>query len=488
MSLFDLNITEIHNRLKNKELTATDLVNESFKRIDEVEKDVQAFISIHKNKAINRAKEIDDDIVNSEDMGILAGLPAGIKDNIVTEGIITTCGSKILENYNPIYSSSAYKRVLAGQSIMIGKTNMDEFAMGSSTEHSGYHPTYNPWNLDYVPGGSSGGSAAAVAAREVYYALGSDTGGSIRQPASYTGVVGLKPTYGLISRYGLVAFASSLDQIGPITKNVEDAAYVLQTIAGFDDMDSTSANVEIPDYISSLTGEIKGLKIGIPKEYLSQGIDSKVKEKVMDSIKIFERLGAICEEVSLPHSEYAVATYYIIAPAEASSNLARYDGVRYGIRTDSAENLIDMYKKTRSEGFGAEVKRRIMLGTYALSSGYYDAYYLKAQQVRTLIKQDFEKVFEKYDLILGPTVPSTAFKIGENINNPLTMYMNDVLTVPINLAGLPAISIPCGLVDGLPVGLQLVGNYFDEKTILRASYAFEQSTEHHKLKAELVRG
>ncbi len=488
MSLFDLNITDIHNKLKNKELKVTDLVNESFKRIDEVEDNVQAFISIHKDKAITRAREIDDDIAKSEEMGILAGLPAGIKDNIVTEGIITTCGSKILENYNPIYSSSVYKRVLASQSIMIGKTNMDEFAMGSSTEHSGYHPTYNPWNLNYVPGGSSGGSAAAVAAREVYYALGSDTGGSIRQPASFTGVVGLKPTYGLISRYGLVAFASSLDQIGPITKNVEDSAYVLQTIAGYDEMDSTSAKVEIPNYISSLTGEIKGMKIGVPKEYLSQGLDPQVKDKIMDSIKIFEGLGAICEEVSLPHSEYAVATYYIIAPAEASSNLARFDGVRYGVRTDSAENLIDMYKKTRSEGFGDEVKRRIMLGTYALSSGYYDAYYLKAQKVRTLIKQDFEKVFEKYDLILGPTVPSTAFKIGENINNPLTMYMNDVLTVPINLAGLPAISIPCGMVDGLPVGLQLVGNYFDEKTILRASYAFEKSTEHHKLKAELVRG
>ncbi|MGD9678977.1 MAG: Asp-tRNA(Asn)/Glu-tRNA(Gln) amidotransferase subunit GatA [Vulcanibacillus sp.] len=488
MSLFDLTISEIHSRLRNREITATDLVNESLGRIEKVERDVQAFISLDKENALNKAKEIDVSLTQSENIGILAGLPAGIKDNIVTEGVITTCGSKILANYNPIYSSTVYKKILASQSIMIGKTNMDEFAMGSSTEYSSFHPTYNPWNLDYVPGGSSGGSAAAVAAREVYYALGSDTGGSIRQPASYTGVVGLKPTYGLVSRFGLVAFASSLDQIGPITKNVEDSASVLQAIVGYDERDSTSANVEIPDYKSSLTGEIKGLRIGIPKEYLGEGIDLEVKVKIMEAIKTFQGLGAICEEVSLPHSDYAVATYYIIAPAEASSNLARYDGVRYGVRTDSAENLIDMYKKTRSEGFGDEVKRRIMLGTYALSSGYYDAYYLKAQQVRTLIKQDFEQVFAKYDLILGPTVPTTAFKIGENINNPLTMYLNDILTVPINLAGLPAISIPCGLVEGLPVGLQLVGNYFDEKTILRASYAFEQSTDHHKLKAQLVRG
>ncbi|OEF99246.1 aspartyl/glutamyl-tRNA amidotransferase subunit A [Vulcanibacillus modesticaldus] len=488
MSLFDLSITEIHKRLKEREISATDLVKESLRRIDEVEKDVQAFLLIDSDRALSRAKKIDNDIVNSEEIGILAGLPVGIKDNIITEGVRTTCGSKILENYNPIYSATVYKRILAGQSIMIGKTNMDEFAMGSSTEHSAYHPTFNPWNLNYVPGGSSGGSAAAVAAGEVYYALGSDTGGSIRQPAAYTGVVGLKPTYGLVSRFGLVAFASSLDQIGPITKNVEDAAYVLQTIAGHDEYDSTSANVPIPDYISGLTREIKGLRIGVPKEYMGEGIDHGVKEKIQDAIEVLSGLGAIIEEVSLPHTEYAVATYYIIAPSEASSNLARYDGVRYGIRADSAENLIDMYKKTRSEGLGSEVKRRIMLGTYALSSGYYDDYYLKAQKVRTLIKQDFEKVFDKFDLILGPTVPTTAFKIDENINDPLTMYLNDILTIPVNLAGLPAISIPAGLVNGLPVGLQLIGKHFAEATILRAAYAFEQSTEHNKLKAQFVRG
>ncbi|MFV9511449.1 Asp-tRNA(Asn)/Glu-tRNA(Gln) amidotransferase subunit GatA [Tepidibacillus sp. LV47] len=488
MSLFDLSISEIHKRLANKELTANDLVEESFKRIAEVEKDVQAFLLIDEEGARKRAKVIDQDITVSEDLGILAGLPMGVKDNIVTEGIRTTCASRILANYEPIYSATAYKRMFAGQAIMIGKTNMDEFAMGSSTEHSAFHPTYNPWNLDYVPGGSSGGSAAAVAAREVYFALGSDTGGSIRQPAAFTGVVGLKPTYGLVSRFGLVAFASSLDQIGPITKNVEDAAYVLQTLAGYDEYDSTSANVPIPDYISPLTGEIKGLRIAVPKEYMGEGVDKAVKEKIDEAIKVFESLGAVFEEVSLPHTEYAVATYYILAPSEASSNLARYDGLRYGVRSDSAENLIEMYKKTRSEGFGPEVKRRIMLGTYALSSGYYDAYYLKAQKVRTLIKQDFEQIFAKYDLILGPTTPTTAFRIGEKISDPLQMYMNDILTVPVNLAGLPAISIPAGLVNGLPVGLQLIGKHFDEVTILRAAYAFEQHTDHHKLRPMVKRG
>lgn len=464
------------------------MVEESLKRIAEVEKDVQAFLLVDEEQARERAKAIDQDIAVSEDLGILAGLPMGVKDNIVTEGIRTTCASRILANYEPIYSATVYKRMLAGQAIMIGKTNMDEFAMGSSTEHSAFHPSYNPWNLDYVPGGSSGGSAAAVAAREVYFALGSDTGGSIRQPASFTGVVGLKPTYGLVSRFGLVAFASSLDQIGPITKNVEDAAYVLQTLAGYDELDSTSANVSIPDYITPLTGEIKGLRIAVPKEYMGEGVDPAVKEKMLEALKVFENLGAVWEEVSLPHTEYAVATYYILAPSEASSNLARYDGVRYGVRTDSAENLIEMYKKTRSEGFGSEVKRRIMLGTYALSSGYYDAYYRKAQKVRTLIKQDFEQIFAKYDLIFGPTVPTTAFRIGEKISDPLQMYVNDILTIPVNLAGLPAISIPAGLVNGLPVGLQLIGKHFDEVTILRAAYAFEQHTEHHKLRPMVKRG
>ena len=487
MSLFDLSIPQLHKALKAGELSALDLLEESFKRIEKVEKDVQAFLLIDEESARKRTGLIDEDIKKGGELGILAALPAGVKDNIVIEGVTTTCGSKILENYNPIYSATVYKRILAGQAVMVGKMNMDEFAMGSSTEHSAYHHTFNPWNLDYVPGGSSGGSAAAVASGEVFFALGSDTGGSIRQPASYTGVVGLKPTYGLVSRFGLVAFASSLDQIGPLTKNVEDAAYVLQTIAGYDEYDSTSANVKIPDYISALTGEIKDLRIGVPREYFDEGINPEIKEKIKDAIKVFENLGAKVDEVTLPHTEYAVPAYYILAPSEASSNLARFDGVRYGFRSKE-DSLIKMYQKTRSKGFGSEVKRRIMLGTYALSSGYYDAYYLKAQKVRTLIKQDFENIFNKYDLILGPTAPTTSFKIGEKIDDPLTMYLNDILTVPVNLAGLPAISIPAGLVNGLPVGLQLIGNYFDEKTILKAAYAFEQNTEHHKQKPQFLRG
>jgi len=492
LSLFEQSIPEIHKRIKEKELTALDLVEESLNRIKEVEKDVQAFLLVDEEQARERARAIDKDLMVSEDFGILAGLPMGVKDNIVTKGTRTTCASKILANYDPIYNATVYNRMMAGQAVMIGKTNMDEFAMGSSTEHSAFHPTYNPWNLDYVPGGSSGGSAAAVAAGEVFFALGSDTGGSIRQPASFTGVVGLKPTYGLVSRFGLVAFASSLDQIGPITKNVEDAAYVLQTLAGHDEYDSTSANVAIPDYISSLTGELKGMRIAVPKEYMGEGVDPEVKVKIQEALQVFEHLGATWEEVSLPHTDYAVATYYILAPSEASSNLARFDGVRYGVRTDSAENLIDMYKKTRSEGFGSEVKRRIMLGTYALSSGYYDAYYLQAQKARTLIKQDFDQVFEKYDVILGPTVPTTAFRIGEKANDPLQMYVNDILTVPVNLAGLPAISVSAGHVNGLPVGLQLIGKHFDEVTILKAAHAFEQNTDHHKqkpmIKATVTRG
>jgi aspartyl-tRNA(Asn)/glutamyl-tRNA(Gln) amidotransferase subunit A len=362
---------------------------------------------------------------------------------------------------------------------------MDEFAMGGSNENSAYHLTHNPWNLEHVPGGSSGGSAASVAAGEVYFALGSDTGGSIRQPAAYCGVVGLKPTYGLVSRFGLVAFASSLDQIGPLTKNVEDAAYVLQAIAGHDPLDSTSANADIPDYVGSLSGDVKGLRIAVPKEYMGEGVDPKVREAVQNALNVFESLGAVWEEVSMPHTEYAVATYYLLASSEASSNLARFDGVRYGVRAADPDNLIDMYVKSRSAGFGAEVKRRIMLGTYALSSGYYDAYYLKAQKVRTLIKQDFEKVFQSYDIIIGPTAPTTAFKIGEQIGDPLTMYLNDILTIPVNLAGVPAISVPCGLADGLPVGLQIIGKALDETTVLRAAHAFEQHTDHHKLRPAL---
>lgn len=413
-------------------------------------------------------------------------MPAAVKDNIVTEHVTTTAGSRLLANYNPIYNATAMDRLAAAEAIMIGKTNMDEFGMGSSTENSGFKNTLNPWNEEYVPGGSSGGSAAAIAAGQAFFALGTDTGGSIRQPASFCGVVGLKPTYGLVSRFGLISYASSFDTIGPITKTVEDAAYVLSVLAAHDPFDSTSAEVDVPDYISLLTGDVKGLKVGVPKELLGVGIDQEVKDKIQQALKVLEGLGAIIEEVSLPHTEYAVPTYYILAPSEASSNLARYDGVRFGVRSDNGSNLIEMYKETRSHGFGAEVKRRIMLGTYALSSGYYDAYYKKAQQARTLIKQDFDKLFATYDVLIGPTAPTTAYKFGEKVADPLTMYLNDICTIPVNLAGIPAISVPCGLAsNGLPVGLQIMGKHFDESTILRVAHAFEQQTDHHKARPQL---
>ncbi|MDN4595095.1 Asp-tRNA(Asn)/Glu-tRNA(Gln) amidotransferase subunit GatA [Polycladomyces subterraneus] len=476
MSLLRESLKSIHSRLANRELTVRDLVDASLARIREVDEQVRAFLTVDEDGARERAEALDQERVESDQRGILFGLPAGIKDNICTEGLKTTCASRLLANYEPIYSATVMKKLEQAQAVTVGKMNMDEFAMGSSTENSGFHPTYNPWDLSRVPGGSSGGSAAAIAAGEVYFALGSDTGGSIRQPAAYCGVVGLKPTYGRVSRFGLVAFASSLDQIGPLTKNVEDAAYVLQAIAGHDPMDSTSADVEVPDYLSALTGDVKGLKVAVPKEMMGEGIDPGVREKVQQALRVLESLGAVIEEVSLPHSEYAVATYYLLAPAEASSNLARYDGVRYGVRVE-ADSLVEMYKQTRSQGFGSEVKRRIMLGTYSLSSGYYDAYYLKAQKVRTLIKQDFDRVFEQYDVIVGPTAPTTAFKIGEKVDNPLTMYLNDILTIPVNLAGLPAISVPCGLSDGLPVGLQIIGKAFDESTVLRVAHAYEQHGE-----------
>lgn len=483
MSILNEALQSIHNRLAKKEVSVRDVVDASLSRIDQVEEQVKSFITVDAERAKTLADEMDKHA--AEPRGILFGLPAGIKDNIVTEGTKTTCASQLLSNYKPIYNASVVEKLAQAQAVTVGKLNMDEFAMGGSTENSSFQLTRNPWSLDHVPGGSSGGSAAAVAAGEVYFALGSDTGGSIRQPAAYCGVVGLKPTYGLVSRFGLVAFASSLDQIGPVTKNVEDAAYVLQSIAGHDERDSTSAKVDIPDYLSALSGDVKGLKIAVPKEYFGEGIQQEVRDAVHAALKQLESLGAEWEEVSLPHSEYAVAAYYIIASSEASSNLARFDGVRYGVRTENAENLIDMYRKSRSEGFGPEVKRRIMLGTYALSSGYYDAYYLKAQKVRTLIKQDFEKVLDKYDVIVGPTSPTTAFRIGSTIQDPLAMYLNDILTIPVNLAGVPAISVPCGLADGLPVGLQIIGKPFDESSVLRVAHAYEQNTVHHQLKPQL---
>ncbi len=485
MTVFDMKLNDIHNQLSKKELTVTDLVDASFRRIAGTEAAVQSFITLNEEGARSAASALDKQLLDGGERGLLFGLPAGIKDNISTEGLLTTCASQFLSNFTPIYDATVTKKLQAAQSVTIGKLNMDEFAMGGSNENSSYHVTRNPWDQERVPGGSSGGSAAAVAAGQVYFSLGSDTGGSIRQPAAYCGVVGLKPTYGLVSRFGLVAFASSLDQIGPITKNVEDSAYVLQAIAGYDPMDSTSANVSIPDYTAALSSDVKGLRIGVPKEYLGQGIDPQVKEAVLAALKVYEGLGATWEEISLPHTEYAIAAYYLLASSEASSNLARFDGVRYGVRAENPSNLIDLYRKSRSQGFGPEVKRRIMLGTYALSSGYYDAYYLKAQQVRTLIKQDFDQAFAKYDVIIGPTAPTTAFRIGEQVGDPLTMYLNDICTIPVNLAGVPAISVPCGLADGLPVGLQIIGKAFDEATVLRAAYAYEQSTEHHKLRPQL---
>lgn len=484
MTLFDLRLQEIQNKLSQKELSVTDLVGEAFANIGKRDERVGAYLTLNEEAARAQAAALDDKLVRGEARGLLFGLPAGVKDNMVTEGLRTTCASQFLSNYNPIYDATVVSKLKEAEAVTVGKLNMDEFAMGGSNENSSFHPVRNPWDLSRVPGGSSGGSAAAVAAGEAYFTLGSDTGGSIRQPASYCGVVGLKPTYGLVSRYGLVAFASSLDQIGPITKNVEDAAYVLQAIAGHDSKDSTSANVEIPDYLSALTGDVSGLKIAVPKEYLN-GVDPKVKEAVLEALRVLEGLGAVWEEVSLPHTEYAVAAYYLLASSEASSNLSRFDGVRYGVRADHSGNLLDLYLESRSQGFGPEVKRRIMLGTYALSSGYYDAYYLKAQKVRTLIKRDFDQTFEKYDVIIGPTAPTTAFPLGSQVDDPLTMYLNDILTIPVSLAGVPALSVPCGFADGLPVGLQIIGKAFDESSILRVAHAFEAHTDHHKQRPSL---
>jgi aspartyl-tRNA(Asn)/glutamyl-tRNA(Gln) amidotransferase subunit A len=483
--LFDNTLPELHNRLNSKDVSVTDLVDEAVKTIEAREEKVKAYLTIDEEGARAAARRLDDRLASGGERGLLFGLPAGIKDNIVTEGLRTTCASQFLSNFNPVYDATVVKKLNAADAVTLGKMNMDEFAMGGSNENSSFYPTRNPWDLDRVPGGSSGGSAAAVAAGEAYFTLGSDTGGSIRQPASYCGVVGLKPTYGLVSRFGLVAFASSLDQIGPITKNVEDSAYVLQAIAGYDAMDSTSAKVDVPDYLSNLTGDVKGLRIAVPKEYLGEGVDPQVKERVLEALKTLEGMGVIWEEVSLPHTEYAVATYYLLASSEASSNLARFDGVRYGVRADNPENLLDLYHQSRTRGFGPEVKRRIMLGTYALSSGYYDAYYLKAQKVRTLIKRDFDQVFEKYDVIIGPTAPTTSFKLGTQVDDPLTMYLNDILTIPVSLAGVPAISIPCGFAEGLPVGLQIIGKPFDEAQVLRVAHAFEQNTEFHKQRPQL---
>ena len=468
-----LTVSEALDKLKKKEVSSRELTEAALARIDNVDDTVKAFMTVTRDEALAAAAAIDAKRLNGEEVGSLAGIPMALKDNMCTKGIRTTCSSKILHNFIPPYDATVAIQLKKAGAVLLGKTNLDEFAMGSSTENSAYFTSCNPWDPQRVPGGSSGGSAAAVAANEAYFSLGSDTGGSIRQPAAFCGVVGMKPTYGRVSRYGLIAFASSLDQIGPFTKNVYDCAVVMNTICEHDPRDTTSANVDAPDYTKYLDGNVKGMKIGVPKEYFVEGIDSQVQASVRKALDTLISLGAEVEEISLPHTEYGIPVYYLIAPAEASSNLARYDGVQYGFRAE-ADNLIDMYNKTRSQGFGEEVKRRIMLGTYALSSGYYDAYYLKALKVRTLIKQDFDDAFKKFDVILTPTAPTTAFVAG-TVEDPLTMYLNDICTIPANLAGLPAVSIPCGFVDGLPVGLQLIGKHFDEGTILRVAHAYEQN-------------
>ncbi|QSX08062.1 Asp-tRNA(Asn)/Glu-tRNA(Gln) amidotransferase subunit GatA [Alkalibacter rhizosphaerae] len=471
-------IHEIKALIEKGETTYEEVMGAYINRIDQVEGTVDSFLQVLKEEALNQAKAADE---NKDDKtSPLFGIPYGLKDNICMEGVETTCASKILTGFIPPYSATVAEDLKNSGAVVLGKANMDEFAMGSSNENSSIKPTKNPWDPSRVPGGSSGGSAACVAADEVVFALGSDTGGSIRQPASFCGVVGLKPTYGLVSRYGLIAFASSLDQIGPITKDVTDCALVLNQIAGHDEKDSTSVDREKEDYTSYLQKDIKGMKIGIVEEYFGEGLQPDVRKRLEEAVEVYKSLGAQLVDVKLPTSDYALSAYYIISSAEASSNLARYDGIRYGFRAEGFDDLLDLYKKTRSQGFGEEVKRRIMLGTYALSSGYYDAYYKKALQVRTLIKEDFDKALSQCDVILSPTCPTTAFKLGEKSSDPLEMYLSDIYTVPVNIAGIPAISIPCGLDEqGLPVGMQLIGRDFGEKDILKAAYAFEQATKHH---------
>ena len=480
MKLYNQPAHVLHDMLVNKEITAVELVDSLFARMDEVEGKVKAYLTQTRETALAKAKAVDEKIARGEEISFLEGIPGAIKDNICTKGTKTTCASKMLENFVPPYDATVMEKLQAQNPTILGKTNMDEFAMGGSTENSAFYPTHNPWNIDCVPGGSSGGSAAAVGAGTAIWALGSDTGGSIRQPASFCGVVGMKPTYGRVSRYGLVAFASSLDQIGPVTRDVTDCAHLMNIISGYDKRDSTSINAEVPDYTKSLVKDVKGLRIGLPKEYFVEGMDEDVEKAVRAAIKQFEDLGAEVVEVSMPHTKYAVSAYYLIAPAEASSNLARYDGVSYGARVEGTD-IVDMYKKTRSEKFGEEVQRRIMLGTYALSAGYYDAYYLQALKVRTLVKQDFDKAFEKVDVLITPTAPTPAYKIGDMISDPMKMYLQDICTIPVNLAGVPGISLPCGFSNsGMPIGLQIIGKPLGEETLIRAAYTFEQNNEYHK--------
>lgn len=481
MSLTSLTAVELGRKIKAKEVTAVEAMKAVLEQIKKSEGTVNAYVTVDEEGALKRAEEVQKKIDAGELEGPLAGVPVAIKDNMCTEGMLTTCSSKILGNFIPTYTSEAVLNLEKAGAVIIGKTNMDEFAMGSTTETSAYGVTRNPWNTEHVPGGSSGGSCAAVAAEECFFALGSDTGGSIRQPSSFCGVTGLKPTYGTVSRYGLIAYGSSLDQIGPVAKDVTDCAVILEAIASHDTKDSTSVERKDLDFTSALVDDVKGMKIGIPRDYFGEGIDPEVKEAVLNAAKVLEEKGASVEEFDLSLVDYAIPAYYVIASAEASSNLARFDGIKYGYRTKEYEGLHNMYKKTRSEGFGAEVKRRIMLGSFVLSSGYYDAYYLKALRTKALIKQAFDKAFEKYDVILGPAAPTTAPKLGESLSDPIKMYLGDIYTISVNLAGLPGISVPCGYDGkGLPIGLQLIGDCFKEKNIIRAAYTFEQTHKYQR--------
>lgn len=484
MNLMSLTAVELGRKIKAKEVSVTEAVEAALKQIDAKEAELNCYVTVDREGALKRAQEVQKLIDEGTLSGALAGVPVAIKDNMCTKGLLTTCSSRILENFVPTYTSEAVLNLEKAGAVIIGKTNMDEFAMGSTTETSAFGVTRNPWNKERVPGGSSGGSAAAVAAEECSYALGSDTGGSIRQPSSFCGVTGMKPTYGTISRYGLIAYGSSLDQIGPVAKDVTDCAAILSTVASYDPKDSTSIKRDDYDFMSALVDDVKGLKIGIPRDYFGDGLDSEVKEAVLAAAKKLEEKGAVVEEFDLSLVEYAIPAYYVIASAEASSNLARFDGVKYGYRAKEFEGLHNMYKKTRSEGFGAEAKRRIMLGSFVLSSGYYDAYYLKALRTKALIKQAFDKAFEKYDVILGPAAPTTAPKLGESLADPIKMYLGDIYTISVNLAGLPGISVPCGTDSkGLPIGLQLIGNCFAEKTLIRAAYSFEQTRSYERCAA-----
>jgi aspartyl-tRNA(Asn)/glutamyl-tRNA(Gln) amidotransferase subunit A len=488
MELLQLPAYQLRERILQKQVSVKEVVTELFNRISLLEPRIKAYLILCEEQALTDAARIDRKIARGEPVGKLAGIPIAIKDNICTNGIKTTCASKILANFIPPYDALVIKRIKEEDGIIIGKTNLDEFAMGSSCENSAFGPTHNPWNLTRVPGGSSGGSAAAIAADLAFLSLGSDTGGSVRQPAALCGVVGLKPTYGLVSRFGLVAFASSLDQIGPITKDVKDTALLMNVITGYDAQDTTSIKISEPvDYLNNLGSLPEGLRVGIPKEYLGAGIDPEIATAVEKAIRLYQQAGAKIKEVSLPHTQYGIATYYLVAPSEASSNLARYDGIHYGYRSPEYTNLIDLYATSRSQGFGPEVKRRIILGTFALSSGYYDAYYLKALKVRRLIRQDFDEAFKEVDILISPTSPIPAFRLGAKLTDPLQMYLCDVFTVPVNLAGLPAVSMPCGFTkEVLPIGLQIIGKPLDESTILQAAYWFEQSTDYHQVKPQLV--